>query len=287
MAFTVAIDPDLPRRRVGDALRLRQVLCNLASNAVKFTDEGEIGLRVGPAAGPDGAVDPDRVVFDLRDTGVGIAPDRLQAIFDRFSQGDGSATRRFGGAGLGLSICRELVGLLGGTLEVRSRLGEGAAFAFVLPLPPAVEMDAPAADDGRSSDAPLRVLAAEDNDTNRLILSALLEPFGVALTLAEDGRAAVDAYRLGDFDVVLMDVQMPVMDGVDATRAIRAEEADAGRTRTPILAVTANVMADQIEAYRAAGMDDVVPKPVRAEALFAAIDKALAPAVSDEPARAA
>lgn len=264
VAFEVRVQEGLETLRVGDALRLRQVLCNLASNAVKFTDRGEVRLSVAEAG-------RGRITIAVADTGFGIAPEQLQTIFERFAQADDSATRRFGGMGLGLSICRELVALMGGRLSVTSRLGEGATFTVELPLPE-VGASAPAGD-AEDDGAPLRILAAEDNETNRTILSALLEPFGVELTLVENGRLAVESFETGGFDLVLMDVQMPVMDGVEATRAIRESEAAGARPRTPILAVTANVMTDQIDGYRAAGMDDVVAKPIRAETLYEAIER--------------
>jgi signal transduction histidine kinase/CheY-like chemotaxis protein len=268
--FVVEVDPRTAGRRRGDPLRLRQVLSNLASNAVKFTEAGRIRLTVRPG--------PETVRFELADTGVGIPKAGLDEIFDRFAQVDGSSTRRFGGTGLGLAICRELVALAGGTLSVESELGKGSTFVVELPLPKVA--DAPAAtpaerrpDPAGGEAPPLRILAAEDNATNRLILSALLEPVGAALTFAEDGAQAVAAFAEGAFDLVLMDIQMPNMTGVEAARAIRAAERGA---RTPILALSANVMTHQVEEYMAAGMDDVIAKPIQAELLFARIEAALA-----------
>lgn len=262
----IEISPEAGWRR-GDPVRLRQVLANLVANAVKFTEAGAIRVKV--------ACGPQSTHFEVSDTGVGIPSERLSEIFERFAQVDGSATRRFGGTGLGLSICRELVELMGGTLSVQSRLGHGSKFAFDLPLALAA---ATAAAEPLSEHAPappaLRVLAAEDNETNRMILSALLEPAGVDLTFALNGREAVAAFAEAPFDLVLMDIQMPEIGGVEATRAIRASE---GIGRTPILAVTANVMADQIKEYLAAGMDGVVAKPIQAAALLAAIEAALEP----------
>ena len=255
----------------GDNLRLRQLLANLSSNAVKFTETGRVVLNVSRS--------PYGLEFEMRDTGVGIPAERLDEIFEKFSQVDTSSTRRFGGTGLGLAICRELVGLMGGRLSVTSVLGEGSAFSFNLPLhrvsperQPTVKAEPAAAGDDR----PLRILAAEDNPTNRLILGALFEPMGVDLTLVEDGAAAVDACGHAAFDIILMDIQMPGMNGLEASRAIRQAEQGAGRPRTPILALTANVMTHQIDAYFEAGMDGVVPKPVQAEVLFARINEAVA-----------
>jgi signal transduction histidine kinase/CheY-like chemotaxis protein len=269
LAFGSEIDPLAAGWRRGDPVRLRQVLSNLASNAVKFTEAGRIDLRVRAAG--------ETVRFEIADTGPGIPEDRLAEIFERFTQADNSATRRFGGAGLGLAICQELVTLMGGRLTVRSRLSEGSAFAFEVPLamapaPCAAQRDEDVAAPGVEPRRP-RILAAEDNETNRLILSALLEPAGVELSFAVDGVEAVEAFAKDRFDLVLMDIQMPRMSGLEATRAIRSSARGAA---VPILALTANVMSDQVEAYLAAGMAGVVSKPVRAEALYQAIETALA-----------
>ena len=279
LAFDVEIEPKDAGWRRGDPMRLRQVLSNLASNAVKFTETG--GIRLQVSAGP-------RIVrFEVTDTGIGIPEDRLAQIFERFAQADGSTTRRFGGAGLGLAICRELVGLMDGSLTVESKPGQGSTFAFELPLAP-VSAPAEAPAQAPVTDSPgLRILAAEDNATNRQILAALLEPAGVTLTFAADGREAVAAFSRDVFDIVLMDIQMPNMNGVEAARAIRASERAA---RTPILALSANVMVHQIEEYLAAGMNGVVAKPIRADDLFTALHTALAEGqgmeVADDAARA-
>jgi signal transduction histidine kinase/CheY-like chemotaxis protein len=257
----------------GDALRLRQVLSNLFSNAVKSTEAGGVRVAVRSAGAS--------VEFEVADTGVGIPEAGLEAVFEKFSQVDSSSTRRFGGAGLGLAICRELVALMGGRLQVASEAGRGSTFAFALPLE---RMDQPRAAPERDGTRPLRILAAEDNATNRLILGALLAPLGAEVTLVEDGREAVDAFERSVFDVVLMDIQMPNMGGVEATRLIRRRQSEHGLPRTPILAVTANVMTHQVQEYLAAGMDEVIAKPVAAEVLFAAIQRGLAPvATSGEP----
>ena len=264
LAFEVEIAPEARGWRRGDPLRLRQVLSNLASNAVKFTDAGRIRLCVRAIS--------ETVRFEVSDTGMGIPADRVDDIFERFAQVDGSSTRRFGGTGLGLAICRELVGLMGGELGVESQLGRGSTFAFDLPL--ARVEPAEAAPSAARGGAPgLRILAAEDNETNRLILAALLQPADVDLTFAADGIEAVEAFAAGAFDLVLMDIQMPQMNGVQAVRAIRARER--GR-RTPILALSANVMRHQVEEYLAAGMEGVVAKPIQAEVLFKAIEASLA-----------
>ena len=237
---------------------------------MKFTEAGGVAVHVSRTEAGLG--------FAVADTGPGIPRERFEDVFAKFSQGDASSTRKFGGAGLGLAICRELVGIMGGDLTLASQVGEGSTFAFELPLQPApaAEPVATPTEAGPSPDRALRILAAEDNATNRTILAALLGFTDSDLTLVEDGRAAVDAFREGRFDIVLMDIQMPGMNGVAATRAIRSFEADERRRRTPILAVSANVMSHQVAEYAAAGMDGVIAKPLKADALFAEIERALA-----------
>ncbi|MCI3131016.1 ATP-binding protein [Phenylobacterium aquaticum] len=265
----------------GDGGRLRQILSNLVSNAVKFTSTGAVTVKVGAAA--------LGMRFSVRDSGIGIPDDRLSDLFQKFSQVDASTSRRFGGTGLGLAISKELAELMGGRMWVESRVGEGSTFSFELPLErrgaqlaPAEPAQATAAHSGGA-----RILAAEDNATNQLILKALLEPFGVDLTVVSDGREAVEAWRAGDFDLILMDVQMPEMNGVEATAEIRALEAQTGRVAIPILALSANVMRHQVEEYLAVGMTGFVPKPIEATKLFAAIDVALAELEQGEAADAA
>jgi signal transduction histidine kinase/CheY-like chemotaxis protein len=270
LGFQLEIDPAVGDACTGDPLRVRQVLANLLSNAVKFTSVGRVEVSVQRCG--------DTVSFRVRDTGPGVAPDQLEHIFERFAQADSSATRSFGGAGLGLSICRELVQVMGGRMRRESALGEGSTFGFEVPLPPCAVAEPAQAPAGPENGEPraVRILAAEDNATNAVILRALLEPADVELQIVEDGAQAVEAFAGQPYDVVLMDIQMPNMNGVDAARAIRSAEAAGGRPRTPILAVTANVMDQQVAEYFAAGMNGVVSKPIQAETLFAAIDAALA-----------
>lgn len=236
----------------------------LTSNGLKFTERGEV--RVGVTCRPDVGV-----AITVQDTGVGMVEEDLGRLFEAFAQADASATRRHGGAGLGLAMTHHLAGMMGGTLHAASRIGDGSTFTLTLPL----SRGAPSAT--LDSDGPLRlrILAAEDNLTNQHVLTALLKPLGVDLVFAEDGHAAVEAFSRGGFELVLMDIQMPRMNGIEAARAIRAREAEQGARRTPILAVTANVMTHQLQAYSAAGMDGAVAKPLRAEALLQAIMSAL------------
>lgn len=252
----------------GDSAKIRQVLTNLLSNALKFTSDGKVVLACRSA--------PDGVAFEVRDTGAGISTDRLDSIFENFTQAEASTARRFGGTGLGLTICRDLVDFMGGTLTVSSVAGRGSTFAFTLGL---VRAEARAAADEAQTpidvERPVHILVAEDNATNRLILAAMLEQLDVRLTLVEDGRAAVEAFTAGAFDVVLLDTNMPIMGGVQAAREMRRLEAEQALMRTPILAMTADVMRQQTEAYAAAGMDDVVAKPIELSALLQAINTAL------------
>jgi len=268
--FLVEVEPAACGVWRGDGGRIRQVLANLTSNAVKFTSAGEVRVRVRRTN--------DGFACTVSDSGVGIAPDRLEQLFRRFSQVDPTATRKFGGTGLGLAISREFVELMGGRVAVTSVEGRGSAFSFELPMEwlHASEPVQAATVEARSALPALRVLAAEDNPTNQLLLTAILEPLGVKLTLAADGAEALEAFAGDRFDVVLMDVQMPVMNGVDAAQAMRALEVRRGLAPTPILAVSANVMRHQIEEYLAAGMNGFVAKPIELTALIAAIEAALA-----------
>jgi len=255
----------------GDALRLRQILSNLISNAVKFTHHGVVRLVVKPA--------PGGLTFEVRDTGIGLDQDQIRRLFQKFSQADASTTRRYGGSGLGLAISHELVKLMGGVLRVHSTPGEGSVFAFTLPLTPGPRTLAPTPADGAPEPLPvparaLRILAAEDNPTNQLVLRALLQPFEVELHLVDDGRQAVQAFREASFDLVLMDIHMPEMDGIEATRTVRRIEAETQRARTPVVALSANVMTHQVEEYRAAGMDACLGKPVELEKLYGVLQLA-------------
>jgi signal transduction histidine kinase/ActR/RegA family two-component response regulator len=271
VALELRVDPGTPRWVEGDAVRLRQVLTNLVSNALKFTEAGAVTLSVEPR--PDG-----RVAFQVRDTGVGFDGEQKGRIFQRFQQADGSITRRFGGTGLGLTISSALVELMGGELDCDSTAGQGSVFFFDLPLPTA---QAPVASgaavveaDGLGA-APIRILLADDHPANRKVVEIMLAATVVELVAVEDGRQAVEAFAEGGFDLVLMDMQMPVMDGLTATRAIRTLEAEQGLRRTPILMLTANAMAEHVEAGRQAGADGHLTKPITLTALLTAMGDAL------------
>jgi signal transduction histidine kinase/ActR/RegA family two-component response regulator len=268
LTFILEIDPAACGLYRGDAGRIRQVIGNLVSNALKFTHEGEIALRLSRA--------PTGVRFEVRDTGIGIPPERVATLFETFVQADSSMTRSYGGVGLGLAICRQLCHAMGGEVSVCSTPGLGSAFIVELPLAPSVRPTAEPQEHPAASGGPLRVLAAEDNAVNRMVLRALLAQIGIDPVIVENGAEAVTAWEAGEWDVILMDVQMPQMDGPTATRRIRMREAHLGRAPTPIIAVTANAMIHQVASYRAAGMTEVVSKPINVEALFSAILAAVA-----------
>jgi len=247
-------DPALPTGLRGDELRLRQVLTNLLDNAIKFTPQGAVTLRVWPEA--------DQLCIAVSDTGIGIAPERLQAIFDPFTQADASMTRRFGGTGLGTTISKQLVELMGGKIWAESELGKGATFHVRLPLVLARFVQQAPRVRSAAVLPPLKVLAADDVPQNLELLQLLMSRRGHTLTAVADGAAVVEQATSGDYDLVLMDFQMPTLDGLDATRAIRAHEAASGRRRTPVIAMTASVLAEHRRASVAVGMDGFASKPV-------------------------
>jgi PAS domain S-box-containing protein len=249
---------------VADPLRLRQAMFNLLGNAIKFTSRGHVTARLTltPAAGGD-----RQVRLEVEDTGIGIAPEAQVRLFERFRQAESSTARRFGGTGLGLSITRALVEMMGGYIGVKSRPGEGSVFWLDVVAPAAEPVSTPDAE-GRVL-AGVRLLLVEDNPTNRLVARTMLTRLGAEVDEAEDGVGGVRAARQGAYDLILMDVQMPHMDGVEATRAIRGLGGEVAGT--PIIGLTANVMVHQKEAYLAAGMNGVVAKPISAAALLGEI----------------
>ncbi len=277
VALEVDFDPALAGRVEGDPVRVRQVLTNLVSNALKFTSAGSVRVSVAAAGA-------DRVVFRVSDTGVGFDADQKARIFRRFQQADGSITRRYGGTGLGLAISSSLVGLMGGALDCDSTPGEGSVFWFEIPLPRVEDatMAGAAEPAAEAGEAPLRILLADDHPANRKVVEIMLSATAMELVSVEDGRQALEAFGKGGFDLVLMDMQMPVMDGLTATAAIRALEAERGLARTPVVMLTANAMAEHVEAGRVAGADAHLAKPITMDSLFATIETVLA-----EPAREA
>jgi len=271
--FTIDIAENARGDFRADPVRIRQIVSNLASNAVKFTSVG--GVRIEAARAADGAF-----VLRVRDTGIGFDDEARKRLFGRFEQADSSITRTHGGSGLGLSIVRALVDLMGGSIEVESAPGSGSTFTVILPLEPCVRDDAfEAQPEPRRLAAPrgsnLRVLVAEDNPTNRKVIGLILETIGAKVAFVENGELAVSAVQAERFDVVLMDMQMPVMDGLSSTRAIREWEATQGHVRTPIVMLTANAMEDHRLRAIDAGCDHHVAKPVSPAALIAALDDAV------------
>lgn len=276
----VAIDlicgAGLDGKVMGDAVRLRQVLNNLVSNALKFTEKGSVTLEALRAQG-------DKIYFCVTDTGVGFDDEVRQRIFARFQQADESITRRYGGSGLGLNISQELINLMGGQMDCASIPGHGAKFWFEVQLPRVETV--PSVTDKRdlmeehsvetSKGLGLRVLLADDHAANRKVVEVLLAPLDVEIVSVTDGQQAVDAFLEDHFDLVLMDMQMPVMDGLSATRRLREIEKRDGRIHTPVVMLTANAMAQHVEASRAAGADAHLTKPLTVQSLMTAINSVL------------
>ena len=283
--------PGVSTALVGDPARLRQILINLLGNAVKFTESGRVLLTVeNHESGLPGMLE-----FSVSDTGIGIAPDKLETIFQDFTQADASTTRKYGGTGLGLGICRRIVESMGGRLVAISSPGEGSTFRFAAQFQLAspkignllvgdaiksrvrleLESQAPKSTDMGTAEPvrPLRILVADDAPFNRLVVEAFLKGGPYVLTFAENGQAAADLFAAGEFDLVLMDMQMPVMDGLTATRAIREIERAKGAARTPVIAVTANAQPEYVEMSRGAGCDSHLSKPVSKLTLLSAVDR--------------
>ncbi len=266
-----SVDPAAEGAWLGDAVRITQILSNLLSNAVKFTAEGGITVHIGRR--------PHGLAFSVSDTGIGFNAEAGARLFRRFEQADASITRRFGGTGLGLAICRSLAELMGGSIQAASNPGEGSTFVVTLPLEPAEvvsEETVTLADEAEVQG--IHVLLAEDHPTNQRVVSLILEAAGVRLDIVETGVAALE--RLSDraYDLVLMDMQMPEMDGLTATQRLRERERAMGIPRTPVIMLTANALDDHVQASLAAGADAHLSKPVRADSLLAAIAAALEPA---------
>ncbi|QLI81564.1 response regulator [Chitinibacter fontanus] len=268
--YRADIAPDVPPRLRGDPGRLRQVLLNLIGNAVKFTDSGGITLQISVLTQQAEQV---TLQVSVQDSGIGIPADKIPHLFTRFYQLDDSTSRRYGGTGLGLAICQQLVSLMGGEISVRSIPDEGAEFIFTLPLGiagPAAEQEKPSTS-SLHTERSYRVLLAEDNPVNQRVAVRMLENLGCRVHTANNGRHALAALAGNDFDIVFMDLQMPEMDGIEATRAIRAGEADPRNTDIAIVALTANALADEKARCFAAGMNDFLVKPIQPEALAGAL----------------
>jgi signal transduction histidine kinase/CheY-like chemotaxis protein len=277
LVFRWEVSPDVPETVIADPMRLSQVLLNLVGNAVKFTAQGsvEISASVLSSSGETCVLE-----FAIRDTGIGIPVEKQQVIFQPFVQADGSMTRRFGGTGLGLSISSRLVAIMGGTIEVESQPGEGSCFRFTVHVKPVLSrartMDQSSVAPGAAQMHSLRVLLAEDHPVNQQLVRRILEKQGHRVTVAGNGREALEAWQTSALDVILMDVQMPGMSGLEAAAAIRRMEQAKG-TRIPIIAMTAHAMSGDRERCLQSGMDGYIAKPVRARELLELLEAATAP----------
>lgn len=279
LSFSVSIDEVADNWCIGDPTRLRQIIYNLMSNAIKFTNEGDIKVRASGEKVGEGEI---ALCFEVEDSGIGIDENGIARLFQKFSQADSATTRKFGGTGLGLAISKQLANLMGGDIVVKSALGFGSIFTFTVRVPigqaPA-QTDAQTFNEALAIDGEdakvLRILAAEDNANNRLVLKMFLEQVGVTPTFVENGALAVEAWKTADFDVILMDVQMPIMSGPEASSEIRKLERKTNRARTPIIALTANAMTHHVRECLLAGMDAHVAKPIQPDLLFATIDEVL------------
>ncbi len=281
LALVQRIPRDLPTWLVGDPNRLQQVLFNLIGNAIKFTDQGEVSVTASWQSLAEGAYE---VRVEVRDTGCGIPDEALGNLFERFTQGDSSTTRRFGGTGLGLAISKQLVQLMGGKIGAESREGRGSSFWFTFksresnrPASLALPSDSVV----QAKDGKLRVLVAEDNEVNQKVIRLLLKQAGYEVEVVGNGEEAVRAVQSGSFHLVLMDAQMPIMDGLTATRNIR--RLGNNSAKIPIIALTANAMAGDRETYLASGMNAYVSKPIDSDLLF----RSIAEVVGADPDRSA
>ncbi|MGH2849367.1 MAG: ATP-binding protein, partial [Solirubrobacteraceae bacterium] len=284
--FAVEIAPSVPAELVGDGGRVRQILLNLVANAVKFTNDGRVAVDVSATST---SASTAALRCEVRDTGIGIDPAIIDRMFEPFMQADSSTTRDYGGTGLGLAIARELSALMDGAIGAESAPGEGSTFWFEVELPLS-GTDAVAAQEPQTREAaPIdagnrrRVLVAEDSMINQVVAVRLLERYGVRARVVADGREALAALAEEDFDAVLMDCQMPVLDGYGATVELRRREGD-GR-HTPVIAMTANAMKGDRDRCIAAGMDDYVTKPMRSHDVAAILERWLPVGVEDRPAQ--
>ena len=279
ISFAVNVDPSADIWCLGDPTRIKQVLYNLVSNAVKFTQSGSVLVTI---SAEDVGENRRALSFAVKDSGIGIAQDLQGRLFERFSQAETATNRKFGGTGLGLAICKQLVALMDGNIAVESRVGEGSTFRFTVTMPLGLAPERTDAGQFGESRAQVggdttsvRVLAAEDNAHNRLVLQMFLEQVGIEPVFAENGLVAVELWSQDQFDLILMDVQMPIMSGREATMRIRELERLQKRKRTPIIALTANAMTHHVQECLESGMDAHVAKPIRPEVLFAVIHQAL------------
>ena len=290
LGLDIEIDDRIPPRLIGDSARLRQIMFNLVGNALKFTEKGGVSLTLSLIS-PAGAA-PVKIAFYVTDTGIGIPADRLDAIFEPFIQADGSFARAYQGVGLGLTIVRRLVALMSGEISVTSHVGRGTTVRVVLPFALGRDVQDRASEtvqktalaERAKKTPPLRLLLVEDEAVNQLSMKMLLQGDGHEIALANDGKQAVKRLAEEDFDLVLMDIQMPVMDGIEATRIIRASAKFGVKSRIPVIALTAHAMPGDREKFLAAGMDDYISKPVEMETLREVITRVLNKKSSPETA---
>lgn len=263
--LSCTVSAAVPAKLTGDPVRLRQVVVNLVGNALKFTAAGHVSVKLDAAPATGGTL---LLQAGVSDSGIGIPADKLEHIFDAFSQADSSTARRFGGTGLGLAICRRLVSLMGGELRVESTIGSGSTFSFTARVGTSTSEQALAAPAKVApSGASYRLLLAEDHPVNQKIIMTVLAKAGHSVALAENGRIALELVQRERFDAILMDMQMPEVSGLEATEAIRAREKETGGRRIPIIALTANAMQSDRERCLAAGMDDYIAKPMKVDVL--------------------
>ena len=275
VTLSVSFSEAAKGRVLGDGVRITQIVSNLVSNAVKFTPQGAVDVRVDLTSGAEG----ERLRIEVQDTGIGFDPETAQRLFNPFVQADDTISREFGGTGLGLSICRSLAELMGGEISARSAPGEGSLFTVVLPIQRLGAAADAAPDAGAEATAgALRVLVVEDNPANQMVVRCLLEPLGFEIVTADDGRQGVDQFMRERYDMILMDMQMPVMDGLTAIGLIRAHEAAQRLARTPIVMLTANTTDTHQQRAMQAGADALVAKPVTLEILLDGLNQGMAAA---------
>jgi len=280
LALEVNIGPDVPEEFRGDPIRLRQILFNLVGNAIKFTKRGGVVVTVSLKSTLSDTSDGVMVQWSVRDTGIGLTSEQQSQLFMAYGQAEASTARRFGGTGLGLMICRQLVELMGGAITVDSVFGEGSTFSYTTRLLPAIHREAAVSLSGtdqhgeRNQVGPLRVLVADDNEINQVVACKFLQKLGCQVELARTGHEAVEAISRTAYDVVLMDCEMPEMDGYEATREIRRRE-DGTLSRLPIMALTGHTSNEDAQKCRQAGMDTVLTKPLTMSALRSHLKKFL------------
>jgi signal transduction histidine kinase/DNA-binding response OmpR family regulator len=293
LEFTLDVDQDLPDFVVGDQARLHQILVNLVGNALKFTEQAEVGLKVTSDTDSENPFEPERVRFEVTDTGIGIPPRIQDSLFQAFTQADSSTTRKYGGTGLGLNISRQLVEKMGGCMGVESQENEGSTFWFTVLFAKAdeaqieevVSANTPAEEfTARKRARDLRILLVEDNMVNQAVAMGMLNKLGYAAQGATDGKEALKILSETDFDLVFMDVQMPILGGIETTHMIREGEARGRNKQVPIIAMTAHATKKDRQACLDAGMDDYIPKPISSQLITEAMNRTLSPALLERPA---